>query len=90
MQRILISLFIASVVSFAHAQSENRPGVGGTTHKAVELRDAGRVDALVVSSPKRRSLMPNLPATVKAGFADSDCNFWVGALAAAKSPHPIV
>jgi tripartite-type tricarboxylate transporter receptor subunit TctC len=58
--------------------------------QAHKLRDAGKVGALVVSSPKRSSLMPDLPTTVEAGYPDSDYNFWVGALVAAKTPRAIV
>jgi len=58
--------------------------------QAHKLVDAGKVGALVVSSPKRSSLMPNLPTTVEAGYPNSDYNFWVGALVAAKTPREIV
>jgi tripartite-type tricarboxylate transporter receptor subunit TctC len=58
--------------------------------QAQKLRDAGKVDALVVSAPKRSSLMPDLPTTVEAGYPNSDYNFWVGALVAAKTPRSIV
>jgi tripartite-type tricarboxylate transporter receptor subunit TctC len=58
--------------------------------QAQKLREAGKVGALVVSSPKRSSLMPDLPTTVEAGYPNSDYNFWVGALVAAKTPRPIV
>jgi len=58
--------------------------------QAQKLRDAGKVGALVVSSPKRSSLMPDLPTTVEAGYPNSDYNFWVGALVAAKTPRDIV
>jgi tripartite-type tricarboxylate transporter receptor subunit TctC len=58
--------------------------------QAQKLRDAGKVSALVVSSPKRSSLMPDLPTTVEAGYPNSDYNFWVGALVAAKTPREIV
>jgi tripartite-type tricarboxylate transporter receptor subunit TctC len=58
--------------------------------QAVKMRESGKVDALVVSSPKRSSLMPELPTTVEAGFPNSDYNFWVGALVAAKTPREIV
>ena len=34
--------------------------------------------------------MPGLPTTVEAGYPNSDYNFWVGALVAAKTPRPIV
>jgi tripartite-type tricarboxylate transporter receptor subunit TctC len=58
--------------------------------QAHKLVDAGKVSALVVSSPRRSSLMPNLPTTVEAGYPNSDYNFWVGALVAAKTPRDIV
>ena len=58
--------------------------------QAQKLRDAGKVGALVVSSPKRSSLMADLPTTVEAGYPNSDYNFWVGALVAARTPREIV
>jgi tripartite-type tricarboxylate transporter receptor subunit TctC len=58
--------------------------------QALKMRDAGKVGALLVSSPKRTSLMPELPTTVEAGYPNSDYNFWVGALVAAKTPREIV
>jgi tripartite-type tricarboxylate transporter receptor subunit TctC len=58
--------------------------------QAHKMRDAGKVDAHLVSGPKRSSLMPNLPTTVEAGYPGSDYNFWVGTLVAAKTPRPIV
>ena len=58
--------------------------------QAAKMRDSGKVGALVVSSPKRSSLMPDLPTTVEAGYPNSDYNFWVGALVAAKTPREIV
>jgi tripartite-type tricarboxylate transporter receptor subunit TctC len=48
------------------------------------------VGALLVSSPKRSSLMPSLPTTVEAGYPNSDYNFWVGALVSSKTPRAIV
>ena len=58
--------------------------------QAQKMRDSGKVDALVVSGPKRTALMPELPTTVEAGYPNSDYNFWVGALIAAKTPRPVV
>src|SRR5262245_39848973 len=58
--------------------------------QAQKMRDSGKVGALVVSAPKRSSLMPDLPTTVEAGYPNSDYNFWVGALVAAKTPREIV
>ena len=58
--------------------------------QAQKMRDAGKVDALVVSSPKRTSLMPDLPTTEEAGYSNSAYNFWVGALVSSKTPRPLV
>jgi tripartite-type tricarboxylate transporter receptor subunit TctC len=58
--------------------------------QALKMRDSGKVSALVVSSPARSALFPELPTTVEAGYPDSDYNFWVGALVSAKTPRPIV
>jgi len=58
--------------------------------QAQKMRDAGKVGALVVSSPKRTSLMPDLPTTEEAGYANSAYNFWVGALVSSRTPRPIV
>ena len=58
--------------------------------RAQKMRDSGKVSALVVSAPKRTSLMPELPTTVEAGYPNSDYNFWVGALVASKTPRDIV
>jgi tripartite-type tricarboxylate transporter receptor subunit TctC len=58
--------------------------------QAQKMRDSGKVDAHLVSGPKRTSLMPQLPTTVEAGYPDSEYNFWVGTLVAAKTPRPIV
>ncbi len=58
--------------------------------QAQKMRDAGKVSALVVSGPKRSSLMPDLPTTEEAGYPNSAYNFWVGALVPAKTPRPIV
>ena len=58
--------------------------------QAQKMRDAGKVTALAVSGPRRTALMPDLPTTVEAGYPNSDYNFWVGTLVAAKTPRPIV
>jgi tripartite-type tricarboxylate transporter receptor subunit TctC len=58
--------------------------------QAQKMHEAGKVAALVVSSPKRTSLMPDLPTTEEAGYANSAYNFWVGALVSSKTPRSIV
>ena len=58
--------------------------------QAQKMKDSGKVDAHLVSGPKRTALMPDLPTTEEAGYANSAYNFWVGTLVAAKTPRPIV
>jgi tripartite-type tricarboxylate transporter receptor subunit TctC len=43
-----------------------------------------------MGSPKRSALFPDVPTTVEAGYPNSDYNFWIGALIAAKTPRDIV
>jgi tripartite-type tricarboxylate transporter receptor subunit TctC len=52
--------------------------------------EAGTLLPLAVGSPKRTSIYPDLPTTVEAGYPNSDYNFWIGALVAAKTPREIV
>ena len=58
--------------------------------QAQKMKDSGKVDAHMVSGPKRTSLMPDLPTTEEAGYPNSAYNFWVGTLVAAKTPRAIV
>ncbi len=50
----------------------------------------GRLAPLAVGSPRRTPLFPNLPTTVEAGYPNSDYNFWIGALVAARTPREIL
>jgi len=58
--------------------------------QAQKMAESGKVNALAVSSPRRTSLMPNLPTVEEAGYPNSNYNFWVGALVSSKTPRPIV
>ena len=58
--------------------------------QAQKMRDAGKVAALANGAPKRSSLMPDVPTTLELGYPDSDYNFWIGTLVAAKTPEAIV
>jgi tripartite-type tricarboxylate transporter receptor subunit TctC len=46
--------------------------------------------ALAVNSRKRSSILPDVPTTLEAGFADSDYPIWWGLFAPAKTPREIV
>ena len=50
----------------------------------------GRVVALAVGTPKRSPMLPDVPTTTEAGFAQSDYVFWVALLAPAGTPRAIV
>jgi tripartite-type tricarboxylate transporter receptor subunit TctC len=58
--------------------------------QAQKMKDSGKVDAHLVSGPRRTALMPDLPTTEEAGYPNSAYNFWLGTLVAAKTPRPIV
>ncbi|MFN0303484.1 MAG: tripartite tricarboxylate transporter substrate binding protein [Burkholderiales bacterium] len=51
---------------------------------------AGKLAALAVSSSSRSSGLPEVPTTLESGLPNSDYNVWVGLMALAKTPRPIV
>jgi len=58
--------------------------------QAKRMVEGGKVAALATGSPKRSGLMPDVPTTLELGYANSDYNFWVGAMVPAKTPRAIV
>nr|WP_244609943.1 tripartite tricarboxylate transporter substrate binding protein [Lampropedia puyangensis] len=50
----------------------------------------GRLLPLAVGSPKRASVLPDVPTTAEAGVPGSEFVFWIGMLAPAGTPEPIV
>ena len=57
---------------------------------ALPLIKDGRLQALAVGTAQRSPLLPDVPTTLEAGFAQSDYVFWVGLLAPAGTPRAIV
>lgn len=57
---------------------------------ALELIRAGRLLALAVSSPVRAAVLPNVPTTLEAGYANSEFNFYVGMFVPAKTSRAVV
>ena len=53
------------------------------------IRD-GRLLALAVSTPKRSSVLPDVPTTLELGYANSDYTFWNGLFLPVKTPREIV
>ena len=58
--------------------------------QAKKMVEGGKVVALATGSPKRSGLMPDVPTTLELGYANSDYNFWVGAMVPSKTPRAIV
>jgi tripartite-type tricarboxylate transporter receptor subunit TctC len=58
--------------------------------QAKRMVEGGKVAALATGSPKRSSLMPDVPTTLELGYPSSDYNFWVGAMVPAKTPRAVV
>ncbi|WP_295532270.1 tripartite tricarboxylate transporter substrate binding protein [uncultured Pseudacidovorax sp.] len=50
----------------------------------------GQLLALAVGSPQRASALPNVPTTAEAGVPGSEFNFWIGMMAPAKTPRPVI
>ena len=57
---------------------------------ALQLIREGKLVALAVGSSKRSSVLPDVPTTIEAGYANSDYNFWCGIYVPAKTPRAIV
>lgn len=51
---------------------------------------AGRLKPIAVSSRSRAPSMPNVPTFIESGFVDFEISSWVGLLAPAKTPKPII
>ena len=51
---------------------------------------AGKLHALGVMSPQRSPVLPNVPTMAESGVADLTLSAWVGLLAPAKTPRPVV
>ena len=51
---------------------------------------SGKLTALGVMSPQRLGVLPNVPTMVESGFADMNLSAWIGLLAPAKTPKPII
>jgi len=57
---------------------------------ALPLIKDGKLVALAVGTPKRSSVLPDVPTTVEAGYAGSDYTFWVGMFVPARTPAEVV
>ena len=51
---------------------------------------SGKFTALGVLSPQRTPVLPNVPTMAEAGLKDINLSAWIGLLAPAKTPQPII
>jgi tripartite-type tricarboxylate transporter receptor subunit TctC len=51
---------------------------------------AGKLKALATTSPKRLSVLPDLPTVAESGFPGFHSTAWVGLLAPAGTPRPVI
>ena len=51
---------------------------------------AGKLVALGIMSPQRVAMLPNTPTMAEGGIADLSLSAWIGLLAPAKTPRPII
>ncbi|MFZ4285896.1 Bug family tripartite tricarboxylate transporter substrate binding protein [Variovorax sp. HJSM1_2] len=51
---------------------------------------AGKLHALGIMSPQRTAKLPNTPTMAESGIADLSLSAWIGLLAPAKTPRPII
>lgn len=57
---------------------------------AMPLARAGRLKALAVTSSVRSVVVPELPTVAEAGFPGFESSAWIGMVAPAKTPKPII
>jgi len=68
----------------------NIPLVYTAVAGAVAHVKSGKLVGVAVSSRKRSSSLPDVPTFIEAGIPDFEASSWVGILAPAKTPRPIV
>ena len=57
---------------------------------AMPLVQSGRVKALAVTSSTKSPVLPDLPTVAEAGFPGFESSAWIGMVAPAKTPQPII
>jgi tripartite-type tricarboxylate transporter receptor subunit TctC len=57
---------------------------------AMPLVQAGRLKAIAVTSSVKSLVLPELPTVAEAGFPGFESSAWIGIVAPAKTPKPIV
>ena len=74
----------------ADALGGNIPLVYTAVAGAITHLKAGKLNAIAVSSRTRSPSLPDTPTFIEAGVPDFESSSWVGILAPAKTPRPII
>jgi len=76
--------------AMADALGGNIPLVYTAVAGAITHLKAGKLNAIAVSSRTRSPSLPDTPTFIEAGVPDFESSSWVGILAPAKTPRPII
>lgn len=76
--------------AMSDALGGNIPLVYTAVAGAHQYVKAGKLNAIAVSSAKRSTSLPEVPTFIESGVPDFEVSSWVGILAPAQTPRPIV
>ncbi len=76
--------------AMSDALGGNIPLVYTAVAGAVNHVKAGKLTPIAVSSLKRASSLPEVPTFIESGVPDFESSSWVGILAPAKTPRPVI
>jgi tripartite-type tricarboxylate transporter receptor subunit TctC len=76
--------------AIADLLAKQKPAGFVSTVMAKTYGDAGRIKVLATLGPARVPSMPNVPTFAEAGFTGFESIGWIGMLAPAKTPAPLV
>jgi tripartite-type tricarboxylate transporter receptor subunit TctC len=76
--------------AISDALGGNIPLVYTAVAGAHQYVKTGKLNAIAVSSAKRSSSLPDVPTFIESGVAGFEVSSWVGILAPAQTPRPIV
>jgi tripartite-type tricarboxylate transporter receptor subunit TctC len=76
--------------AMADALGGNIPLVYTAVAGAVSYVKSGKLVPIAVSSRQRSSSLPDVPTFIEAGVPDFEASSWVGILAPAKTPRPVI
>lgn len=79
-----------SAAAIADVVSGQVPMMFVNVPSAISLVRAGKLRALAVGSPQRIGMMPELPTMKELGYGDFDVSLWMGLLAPAGTPAPVI